>query len=111
MPAPVDLTNLREMTDGDEETEKMLFEEFFLSAEECILTLKNNCTDGANETWRAGAHALKGTAINLGAFRLSDLCKKAQEDHAAALSEKQTLLREILGEYRSVKTFLKQVYA
>lgn len=106
MPTPVDLTNLREMTDGDKELESQLFSEFFTSSEECIATLKNNCSDGTNEVWRTAAHALKGTSYNLGAAKLGDLCKKAQENNAAFSLEKQAMLNDIQLEYADVKKFL-----
>lgn len=109
MTEPVDLTDLREMTEGDAEMEKELFEEFFSSSEECIATMEANCADGINEPFRAGAHALKGTAINLGATRLSELCKTAQESHAVSAEEKKGLVDGIKNEYSQVKSFLEGV--
>lgn len=108
MTTPVDLTNLREMTDGDKELEKQLFSEYFSSSEECINTLQNNCTDGENESWRTAAHAFKGTSYNLGAQNLGDLCKKAQESNAAPATKKQEMLQAIQSEYQNVKTFLQK---
>ncbi len=110
MTNPVDLTNLRSMTDGDPEMEKELFAEFCSSTEACIATLKGNCTEGANEAWRSSAHALKGTAINLGAEELSALCKRAQEGMAASAAEKQQMLETLMQEYARVKTFLQTVH-
>jgi len=110
MNEPVNLTNLREMTDGDVEMEKMLFEEFFSSSEECILLMGNNCEDGENEGFRSSAHALKGTAINLGAETLSNLCKYAQENYTASSAEKQTMIDNIKEEYHKAKAFLQEIY-
>ena len=107
MSDPVDLTNLREMTDGDTELEQELFAEFISSSEECLAIMSENCTDGENEAWRSNAHALKGTSINLGADTLAGLCKDAQENHAANSNEKQGMLETIKKEYEAVKAFLE----
>lgn len=106
MNAPVDLTNLRSMTDGDGEMEKALFEEFFSSFEAGIASLQTNIGDVAAETWRKEAHALKGIALNLGAMELGGLCKKAQEEPHANANAKGRLLENIRAEYERVRQFL-----
>jgi HPt (histidine-containing phosphotransfer) domain-containing protein len=103
----VDLTNLREMTDGDKEMEQELFEEFFSSSQEAINIMQNNCVDGENEAWRSQAHALKGTALNLGAQSLGKKFEQAQENHAVSGQEKQAMLDAIKAEYAQVKSFLE----
>jgi HPt (histidine-containing phosphotransfer) domain-containing protein len=111
MSDPVNLSDLREMTDGDTEMEKILFEEFFSSADICLKELSANCLDGENESWRTNAHALKGIAINLGAAQLGELCKQAQENHGFSATQKQEILTEIQTEYQKVEAFLKNVLA
>lgn len=106
----VDLTNLRSMTDGDKDLEMSLFQEFYISSEQSLQTLAENCTDGQNETWRATAHALKGTAYNLGAQLMGDLCKKAQDNPAASGVDKKALLDILEAEYAKVKEFLQSVH-
>ncbi|MCG8492345.1 MAG: Hpt domain-containing protein [Sneathiellales bacterium] len=103
---PVDLTNFRELTDGDEEMERELFQEFISSAREAIGTLEQNCQDGENDMWRGAAHALKGTSLSLGAESLSQICKEGQDGHAAKAGEKSRILAEIKSEYERVETFL-----
>jgi len=90
---PVDLTNLRSMTDGDAEMEKALFEEFFSSFEAGMASLQKNIGDA--EAWEKEAHALKGVALNLGAMELGGLCKKAQEEPHADAGTKSGLLNSI----------------
>lgn len=111
MTQPVDFTDLRTMTDGDKDMELMLFDEFYSSTEAGINTMAANCTDGANAAWRATAHALKGSAYNLGAHALGDLCKQAQEHPDATGSDKQALLQKITSEYAAVKAYLQTVHA
>jgi HPt (histidine-containing phosphotransfer) domain-containing protein len=96
------------MTDGDEDMEKALFEEFFLSFEMGIASLQTNITESTAETWRKEAHALKGVALNLGAMELGELCKKAQEDFHTNAEIKYKLLKNIKTEYEQVKEFLQK---
>jgi HPt (histidine-containing phosphotransfer) domain-containing protein len=106
MNAPVDLTNLRSMTDGDREMEKALFEEFFSSFEAGIASLQANIGAAAAEAWRKEAHALKGIALNLGAMELGELCKKGQDEPGADVTAKEALLKTIQAEYDKVRQFL-----
>jgi HPt (histidine-containing phosphotransfer) domain-containing protein len=109
MSDPVNLSELREMTDGDSEMEKILFEEFFSSADVCLKALSESCVDGDSESWRTKAHALKGMAVNLGAEQLGELCKQAQENHGVAATQKQEMFKGIQVEYQRVEDFLKNV--
>lgn len=102
----VDLTNLRSMTDGDVELERALFEEFNSSCDASINTLTSATGDESAEKWRSTAHAMKGISSNLGAQRLTELCKRAQEISNQNPSEKHTVLEEIKSEYAQVKAFL-----
>ena len=112
MANPVDLTNLRTMTDGDKEMELALFQEFYSSSEAAFDKMaKEGCTDGQNEIWRTTAHAIKGSAYNLGAKALGDLCEQAQENPAASGSDKEVLLEKIKTEYAAVKAYLQMVHA
>lgn len=106
MEMPVDLTNLREMIDGDSDMEKALFEEFFLSFEAGMQSLQENCGETAADAWRKEVHALKGISLNLGAQKLGKLCKKAQDDCLAATEEKQKMLAGIQEEYARVRQVL-----
>ncbi len=45
--------------------------------------------DPAGESWRDGAHSLKGSALAVGAFALADECEAAEK--ATALAEKRLL--------------------
>lgn len=109
MNTPVDLTNLRSMTDGDKEMERALFEEFFTSFETGIASLQANMGEAAAEAWRKETHALKGVALNLGALKLGELCKKAQEESHANAETKGGLLKTIRVEYEQVQEFLRKL--
>jgi len=107
MTTPVDLTNLREMTGNDAEMEKALFEEFYSSFETGIATLQKNTTASAANTWRQEVHALKGIALNLGAIKLGELCKQAQDSFSSDEADKNKMLQHIQAEYAQVKVFLQ----
>lgn len=109
MNTPVDLTNLRSMTDGDKDMEKALFEEFFVSFETGMATLQKNMESAAVDVWRKEAHALKGIALNLGAMELGTLCKKGQDNYQTSVSEKSALLQNIKAEYARVREFLQKL--
>jgi len=106
MNAPVNLANLREITGGDPEIEKELFQVFLDSAESCLSELAACCIPEAAEKWRTQAHALKGISYNLGAEQLGDLCKKAQTEANAPDNEKQAILNAITAAFSDVRNFL-----
>ncbi len=107
MQSPVDLTLLREMTDGDMELEQSLFSEFITAFEDGIKIMMKSFDPAGIEQWRGQAHGLKGMALNLGAAHLADLCKKAQEDCETDALAKGKMLEEIAREYERVRQFLR----
>jgi histidine phosphotransfer protein HptB len=107
MTGAIDLSNLREITGGDVDVERELFDLFLQSADECIAALKNSADTPHNDEWRKQAHAFKGTSLNLGAGELGRLCKEAQEKYQAAPDEKRALLAAIESEFGRVKTQLE----
>lgn len=108
MSAVVNLSNLREMTDGDRDLESTLFQEFFTSCEALIEQLKLSLATNNSENWRKAAHALKGASYNLGAQQLGDYCKQAQEEHMAAAPKKTEYLKAITEAYAIVKSELQK---
>lgn len=109
MTQPVDLTNLREITDGDTEMEKALFEEFIKTSDSYVVSLGEMLNEDKNEIWRTTAHAFKGLALNLGAANLGALCKNAQENNNASPQDKASMLESIRQEYSAVKNYLNSV--
>lgn len=103
---PVDLANLRSMTEGDAEMEKELFEQFNISFQSGISSLEESMQKNNTEAWRREAHALKGIALNLGAEKLGELCKAAQEQFADSVAVKTASLNNIKIAYHDVEHFL-----
>jgi histidine phosphotransfer protein HptB len=106
--APVDLAALREITGGDADIERELFETFLQSATECVAALKAGYPLGRKDEWRKQAHALKGASLNLGAARLGQLCGEAQDSYQGSPEEKLGMLAAIEAEFARVKAFLDQ---
>lgn len=109
MSLPVDLKNLREITDGDTEMERELFNEFISTSDEYIDTLGKSTSLDANEAWRAISHSFKGIALNLGAEKLGELCKTAQENNMSSAENKTAMLTAINQEYIAVRDYLKSL--
>jgi HPt (histidine-containing phosphotransfer) domain-containing protein len=107
----LDLSNLREITGGDSGIEKQLFQAFLESSEECLAALAGGWQSGKEEVWRKQSHALKGSALNLGAIPLGEICKEAQDSFEAPPEKKQALLASIQAEYAEVKEELKKLIA
>ena len=107
MTHPVNLENLHEMTGGDRDLEKELFDVYLGSSEECLRALRTNQIQGQEEAWRTQAHAWKGMSLNLGAEKLGSLCAAAQMNHLSSPEDKAKMLADIEAEYANVKEFLK----
>jgi HPt (histidine-containing phosphotransfer) domain-containing protein len=106
---PVNLSQLRDLTDGNEELEQSLFELFYTSSEENLTYLEANCTDAEDVDWKRNAHSLKGAAKNIGAEKLGEICAKAQEMYVAPAPVKRAIIGQIKIEYAKVKEFLQNV--
>lgn len=111
MSEPVDLDNLRSMTDGDAEMEKALFDEFFSCFDSALDQMQNNYGEDKAEDWRKEAHALKGISLNLGATQLGELCKAAQDEFMACADYKDGILKKIRTEYQVVRNFINNLSA
>lgn len=104
--SPVDLSNLRDVTGGDPEMERDLFNEFISSSQDLVEAMARHCEGNDNEAWRKAAHAFKGIALNLGAHPLSLLCKDGQDAFEQDAAFKRTLLERIRAERETVVAVL-----
>ncbi len=104
----MDWERLRMFTDDDPEEEKELIDMFVTYAEESLDILKARCQDGEDDEWKKAAHKLKGSAANLGAKALSDVCTEAEQAFADDAQAKEKILGRILISYDEVCNALKQ---
>lgn len=103
--APVDMAQLRILTDGDPEEEKALFTLFLEQAEIMITTLQKNMDTESHETWKSAAHRLKGSSGNFGAMKLHHLCKRAETHFDDIEPKKLEMLVAIKAETKRVESF------
>lgn len=102
----MDWDRLRMFTDGNSEEEKALIEIFTTYAEESLEILRN-CQNGEDEEWKRAAHKLKGSAANLGAQALSDMCFEAERNFDQDEAVKEKIVIGILSSYEQVSTLLR----
>ncbi|GGD91287.1 hypothetical protein GCM10011390_07560 [Aureimonas endophytica] len=87
---PIDLVHLASQTLGDRELEREILALMARQVEQCAARLEL-----ASEAERGAlAHALKGSARNVGAFALADAAQ-AVEDHPAAAAALAAMREEI----------------
>ncbi len=103
----LDRARLELFTDGDPDEERALIEMFTTYAEESLEILQAECDSGDNEIWKKAAHKLKGSAANLGAELLSDICYTAEKSFEENSEIKAAILSNILACYRNVCAALK----
>lgn len=105
--APLDLSVLREFTEGDHELECQLIDAFVIQSDLNLAILAENCTAIAPKIWVEPAHMMKGGAASMGAKKLSELCHQAQI-FAGTWQEQTMLFQHIDAEYKRVKGFLRE---
>lgn len=110
MTPPIDLTQLRIITAGDQEIEIELFTNFIQCSKENSSLLQASVDDNKKDIWKNTAHAIKGMALNIGANTLSELGREAEELTSASPTEKQIHYAKIKEEIEKVNTFLASLY-
>ncbi len=103
MPSSIDLTNLRDITDGDVEFEQKLLAMFIDNSSECLSNLKKFCDKDENDMWHRQAHSLKGLALNIGAKKLAEFCLAAEK------SPSKSSLILVEKEYKKVKSEIEKL--
>jgi len=106
----IDWERLQLFTDGNPDEEKALIEVFIASAGEAIATIKQHIETQDNEEWEITTHRLKGSAANMGAKNLSDICDEAEKAYMENAQTKRILFNSILTSYNKVRdAMLKKI--
>ena len=104
----IDLEVIEELRDIMEDDFPLLIETFLLETERQYLDAKNAWQDLQFDNLRRSAHSLKGSAGNLGAFQLRDMCEEleqqAQNESADPLED---LMRGIDMQLQAVCSVVK----
>lgn len=96
----IDWDRINIFTDGNEDEEKELITMFIHYADETIEMLNVAKYLSDNEVWQKAAHKLKGSAANLGANCLSNICYKAEKLQKYEVEIKEKLFAEINDAYQ-----------
>lgn len=102
----IDLSRLREFTGDDVDAQRELVTLFVDHTERQLQILSGNLVDGENTEWLEAAHVMKGSAGNIGAGLLQELCNRAQHMENVSGLERQAALKLIQAEYDNVKSAL-----
>ncbi len=106
MNCPIDMERLALFTDGDAAEEKELSRVFLEQADLMILELEKNTGDMGSDVWKSTVHRFKGSASNLGAGGLLQLCERAELTDGQA--HKQEVLGAIKRETQNVAEFFNR---
>jgi HPt (histidine-containing phosphotransfer) domain-containing protein len=91
------------------EQERELAKVFMDVGEDCLKVFRAHLAGSRSlEEWKMAAHKLKGSAAQLGAGRLSDTCRAAEETPNGSLQEKETLLHDIQAFFDEVRDFFQR---
>ena len=105
---PVDMEHLAMFTDGDPDEEKELLDLFFEQTALCLQELVVSYEQDDADEWRKMAHKIKGSAANLGAHRLSEHCKLAEQHYQQTKEEKKAMLDAIKQGIIELETFFQR---
>jgi len=103
---PVNLANLKANSMGDTAFEREMIGMFITQAVTQMDELHTRCVDGEDHMWVEIAHALKGTAGNIGAETMRALCAEAQNMANSTSTARGIILARISDEYAKAKTYL-----
>lgn len=96
---------LKEVMEGDF---ALLLDTFFEDSSQRLLDLKEILDQQDAEAFRRCAHSFKGSAGNMGALALTQLCQQAEEMGLSQdLVDAEDLIVKITSEYQSVKVLLE----
>ncbi len=98
------LSELREIMGDDF---KLLIDTFIGDSKLRLLSIKNAIQAGDPDALRVAAHSFKGSALNLSAGNLTELCKKLEQmGRNNEMSQALEVLKHTEEEYRAVEDFL-----
>lgn len=99
----IDWSQLNLFTEGEAEATKELCDLFLRQSRGLVELLEKNTEDDSREVWKSSVHRLKGSAGNLGAMMLHDLCKHAEVHYLDTEDDKQKMLGSIMAELNRVE--------
>jgi CheY-like chemotaxis protein/HPt (histidine-containing phosphotransfer) domain-containing protein len=106
--APVDVSRLRDMAEGNPALEKEMARLFVEQSEKNLATLKQSHARKDLDTLREAAHMFKGGASGIGATGLAQVCDRL-EYFEGTNGGRAALIEGVGKEYASVKYYLEEL--
>ncbi|BFM11745.1 hypothetical protein R50072_18980 [Simiduia litorea] len=104
----LDIEAIETLKDVMEDEFSILLDTFFEDSKLRLDDLQSNILSNDAEALRRTAHSFKGSASNLGALALADLCMRAESLGAKkSLEGADSLVSQIKAEYLAVEILLK----
>lgn len=107
--ALVDMNHLNMFTDGDPDEERQILDLFFTQVDLSLQQLEESCISDEHAEWKKAAHKLKGSAANLGANPLRNICEFAEKNYEQDKILKFKTLNDIKNKVTETKVFLNCV--
>lgn len=105
-PVPIDLAHLELFTEGEPAEEKKMAEMFVTSGVEILNILEHHIAgDRTDSEWKQASHKFKGSALQIGAMTLAEVCLKAESAGGSVKEEKKNILRDIEQQFSEVRRF------
>ncbi len=105
---PIDMKLIHSYALGDRDCEQHVADLFLEHAVDMLAGLRDCCIDGVSKEWYELAHQLKGSAINVGAYRLRDLCNMAQNSISASAQDRIDMIERMQEEVTCIEKFFAE---
>ena len=102
---PVEMKYIHAYALGDRERELHVTRLFIEHAWEILAELQGYCIEGVSKEWYDAAHMLKGSAANIGAKHLQELCTRAQDSISEGVQHRLFLVQQIEAELLRIRAF------
>ena len=107
---PVDVAALNELRSIMGEEFGLLIEIFIKDSAERLITIGAAIANNDSESLRGSAHSFKGSALNLSAAKLTELCRQLESmGRDNQFDEAPTVFELVKEEYEVVKNYLNSV--
>ena len=108
-PDLIDMAHLELFTDGDLKQEQMLADIFINVGLDSLSVMEDHLSGKQPEdSWRIAAHKLKGSAAQIGAQKLSDICLEAEKGVNDNVEHKTLMVKEIRRGLEEIAIFFKK---
>jgi CheY-like chemotaxis protein/HPt (histidine-containing phosphotransfer) domain-containing protein len=105
---PIDMRLIHAYALGDRDREQHIASLFLEHAGDTIAAMRDCCIDGVSKQWYELAHQLNGSAVNIGAHRMRDLCDNAQNSISATAQQRISIVARMQEELGCIEEFFER---